>query len=265
MSNTSLEKIEAEPRHGNKSPVVITTTWDGVRHWINGAHMMEQGKLFCQAMTGLELLALHKAHNIQQGGDRKSNPQAAGLILTWEEICKKEAGISDDTARRYMDIARKAAPRLKRFPALKNFDPMATPIAKLSEPQRTALESAVKKITDGKSQMDFLGDLYKKAPGNKEAKDGGPKTKPTTADQAQAAFNIALENSGWMGKAVTASNKDFFLTARDNDLEIDAQIAVLEFALKLRTKYRNTPKAKREAIVAEILDTIAKDSPLKPA
>ena len=254
MSNVT--KIES------KSPVVITATWDGVRHWLNAAKMFEQGKLFSQVMTGFELLALHKANNIRQGKrtDLGNLPHAAG---SWADIVKKEAGISDDTARRYMDMSKAAAPRLKKLPALKNFDPFSQPMSLLAEPQREAMEKAVKKLTDGKTQADFFDELYKQGGGNPNPKDGGDRKPQTTAQQAETAFNIAMENSGWMGKAVTASNKDFFLTAKDNDLEIDAQIAVLEFALKLRTKYRNTPRAKREAVVAEILDTIAKDSPLK--
>jgi hypothetical protein len=259
MSNNTLQKIEA--KSDRDSVVVVTSTWDGVRYWRNAAKMFEEGKLFCNVMTGLELLSLYKANGIQRGGDR-ANPQAAGL-LTWEEICKKEAGISDDTARRYMDMAKAAAPRLKKLPALKNFDPFTMPMAKLPELQREALTHAVKKLTDGKSQTDFFAELYKQPSGNPNPKDGGPKTKPTTAQQAEAAFNIAMENSGVMGKAVTASNKDFFLTARDNDLEVDAQIAVLEFALKLRTKYRNTPRARRDAVVAEILKEIADNDPLR--
>ena len=253
MSNVT--KIES------KSPVVITATWDGVRHWINAAKMFEQGKLFSQVMTGFELLALHKASNIQRGGDR-ANPQI-GALLTWEEILQKETGLADSTARRYMDMAKAAAPRLKKLPALKNFDPFSQPMSLLAAPQREAMATAVKKLTDGKSQADFFNELYKQGSGNTNSKDGGDRKPQTTAQQANAAFNIAMENSGWMGKAVTASNKDFFLTAKDNDLEVDAQIAVLEFALKLRTKYRNTPRAKREAVVAEILEAIAKDSPLK--
>ena len=49
----------------------------------------------------------------------------------------------------------------------------------------------------------------------------------------------------------------------DNDLELDAQISVLEFALKLRTKYRNTPRTRREAVVQEILAEIQRNDPLR--
>lgn len=257
----TLQKTESQGR--GSATVIITATWDGVRHWINAAKMFEQGKLFSQVMTGFELLALHKANGISQGKrtDLSTNlPHDAG---SWSEIVKKEAGISDDTARRYMDMAKAAAPRLKKLPALKNFDPFTNNIAQLPEPQREALSSAVKKLTDGKSQADFFNELYKQPSGNPNPKDGGDRTPKTTAQQAEAAYNIAMENSGWMGKAVTASNKDFFLTAKESDLEVDAQIDVIEFALKIRKKYRNTPRANREAVVTEILETIAQSDPLR--
>ena len=249
----------------SKSNVIITATWDGVRHWLNAAKMFEQGKLFSQVMTGFELLALKKAHGVVNGNNQHEGRVSQNGKPTddWETILQKEAGLAQTTAYRYMDMAKAAAPRLKKLPALKNFDPFTTPLAKLPDTQRAAMETAVKKLTDGKTQTDFFEELYKQASGNPNAKPGGPKTKPTTAEQAEAAFKIAMENSGWMGKAITASNKDFFLTTRENDLEIDAQIAVLEFALKLRTKYRNTPKAKREAVVADILNEIAQNDPLR--
>jgi len=265
MSNNTLQKVEAKP--GRDSVVVITATWDGVRHWLNAAKMFEQGKLFSQVMTGFELLALKKAHGVINGNNQHEGRVSQNGKPTddWETILQKEAGLAQTTAYRYMDMAKAAAPRLKKLPALKNFDPFSQPMSLLAEPQREALTTAVKKLTDGKSQADFFEELYKQGGGNPNPKDGGERKPLNTAEQADAAFKIAMENSGWMGKAVTASNKDFFLTAKDNDLEVDAQIAVLEFALKLRTKYRNTPRAKREAVVAEILEAIAKDSPLKPA
>ncbi len=258
MSHNTLQKIDPSE---SKSPVVITSTWEGVRHWLNAAKMFEQGKLFSQVMTGFELLALQKANNIKPGNPQLS--QNGKIGDDWETILQKEAGLSRSTAYRYMDMAKAAAPRLKKLPALKNFDPFSQPMSLLGEPQRAAMETAVKKLTDGKTQSNFFDELYKQPSGNANPKDGGTRKTLTTAEQAAAAVKIALENSGWMGQAVTASNKDFFLTAADNDLEVDAQISVLEFALKLRTKYRNTPKAKREAVVAEILALIAQNDPLR--
>lgn len=233
--STALEKSEV------KSPVAITATWDGVRHWLNAAKLFEQGKLFSQVMTGFELLALHKANNIQRGGDR-ANPQN-GALLTWEEILVKETGLADSTARRYMDMAKAATPRLKKLPALKNFDPFSTPMAQLAAPQREAMETAVKKLTDGRTQTDFFEELYKTGGGNADAK-GGKSRKLSAEEQAEKLKAMALADSGQIGVLLTSSNANFFLL---EDLEVNAQIAELDFALKLRRAWLATPKDKRDA------------------
>jgi hypothetical protein len=71
---------------------------------------------------------------------------------------------------------------------------------------------------------------------------------------------MALEDSGLMGAAINASNRNFFLLTDVNDVEVNAQIAVLEFALKLRRKWVDTPKARRDSNTVEGL---LKESPLK--
>jgi len=236
MSNVT--KIES------KSNVVITSTWEGVRHWQNAAKMFEQGKLFSQVMIGFELLALHKANGIQRGGDR-ANPQV-GALLTWEEILEKETGLADSTARRYMDMATAAAPRLKKLPALKNFDPFTTSLAKLGEPQREALTSAVKKLTDGKSQADFFEELYKqggKGTGREPGCDN-TKTKPSLADQVAAQQALAAEQWKAIEKQLTAYADKF--TVLTDHFGAAAQSAVLERALNARKAWLKQPANKRD-------------------
>ncbi len=55
---------------------------------------------------GLELLRLRAEVGISRGGDRRSNPHAAGLIPNWADLVARELGISDDTAQRWMRAAR---------------------------------------------------------------------------------------------------------------------------------------------------------------
>jgi hypothetical protein len=241
MSNNTLQKIE--PRPGNNSPVQITSTWDGVRYWRNAAQMFEEGKLFCNVMTGLELLSLYKANGIQRGGDR-ANPQPAGL-LTWEEICKKEAGISDDTARRYMDMAKVAAPRLKKLPALKNFDPFNTPFAKLAGPQREALTNAVKKLTDGKSQADFFDTLYKTGGKGTGRAPGCDNPRKNLSLSEEAALRKELAVGDWVAIwKILSAYQDKFLMLADHDVE--AQVAVLEKHLAARRAWLKQPLNRRD-------------------
>ena len=232
----------------SKSPVVITNTWDGVRHWLNAAKMFEQGKLFSQVMTGFELMALHKAHGTNQGARRDlcdtTSPQNGGK-LDWPELVKKEAGLSEETARRYMLMAKAAAPRLKKLPLLKNFDPFTTPMSQLSEPQQQGMEKAVKKLTDGQTQADFFAKLYKGRPGNPNAKGGRP-GKRSSEEEAAEIKAMALEHSGAIGSLLHMSNADFFLL---EDLEVNCQIAEMKFALELRRAWLDLPTAKRDATV----------------
>jgi len=226
--------------------LITTGTWDGVRHWQTAAKLFEQGKLFSQVMIGFELLALHKANGISQGKrtDLSGNfPQSGG---SWEDILQKETGLADSTARRYMDMATAAAPRLKKLPALKNFDPFTNNIAQLPEPQRKALTSAVKKLTDGKSQADFFEELYKqggKGTGREPGCDN-TKTKPSLADQVAAQQALAAEQWKAIEKQLTAYADKF--TVLTDHFGAEAQSAVLERALNARKAWLKQPANKRD-------------------
>lgn len=120
------------------------------------------------------------------------------------------------------------------------------------------------KIIEGKTQSQlFLEFKNVDKDGNPLGRGGAPgrARKLTTAEQSDKARAQALEDSGRMGYAVKSSNANFFLLTADNDLELDAQISVLEFALKLRRLWSRTPKAKRDAKVIEAM--IQAESPLK--
>lgn len=143
-------------------PVAVAGTWDGARKWRDASVAMERGKLFCQVMLGFELVALRATIGLQQGGDHKtaegrSKSQSGTLI--WDEALERELGLSRTTAYRLMEMAEAARPRLKKTPELRDFDPTAQPVALLPAPQQEALESAVKKLTDGSTQARFMRDL----------------------------------------------------------------------------------------------------------
>jgi hypothetical protein len=101
-------------------------------------------------------MALRKAHGVKNGGtagqggylshDGKGN---------WETILKAESGLSQSTAYRFEDMAKAAAPRITKHPALKNFIPGEHSLASLPAPQKAALETVVKKLTDGVTQKEF--------------------------------------------------------------------------------------------------------------
>lgn len=227
----------------DKNMVVVTATWDGVRHWLNAAKLFEQGKLFSQVMTGFELLALQKANNVVSGKHLLSHDGKGSD--DWETILEKEAGLSRSTAYRYMDMAKLAAPRLKKLPALKNFDPFSTSLATLGEPQREALTSAVKKLTDGKSQADFFEELYKGKGGSENPNPDGGKNRKTLSLSEEVVLRKEMAlgqwQSIWRG---LAAYTDKFLVLTDH--EVEAQIATLEQALTARKAWLKQPLNHRQ-------------------
>jgi len=249
-----------------KSPVVIAGTWDGARHWLDTAKMFEQGKLFAQVMAGFELLALQKAQGAERGNNQHGRVSQNGRpSADFETILKKETGLSQSTAYRFMSMAKAAAPRLKKLPALRGFDPTANALASLTAPQAAAMATAVRKLTDGKTQQEFgeqLG-LWKKPQGSgatgRPLTASGPQgeddqegdaepveegKKLTIAQEAELRKQQAAQNWAALDKGLTAYADKFILLP---DTDVEAQIAGLEQALKARREWLKNPVGKRDA------------------
>ena len=263
---TNTPEIKTAPvalTQSAKSPVVIAGTWDGARHWLNTAKMFEQGKLFAQVMAGFEIIALQKEHGVKHGGDRSSS-QNGNLKPDFESILKKETGLSQSTAYRFMSMAKAAAPRLKKLPALRGFDPTANALSALTAPQAAAMATAVRKLTDGKTQQEFgeqLG-LWKKPQGSgatgrplsgtndgEDDQEGDAEPveegkKLTLAEEVELRKRQATLDWNAIAKGLQAYQDKFVLLA---DLDIDAQIAALEQALKARREWLKNPVGKRDA------------------
>jgi len=240
----------------SKSNVVITATWDGVRHWQNAAKLFEQGKLFSQVMIGFELLALKKANGVKNGNNQHDwrVSQNGKPTDDWETILQKEAGLAQSTAYRYMDMAKAAAPRLKKLPALKNFDPFATSLAKLGEPQREALTSAVKKLTDGKSQADFFNELYKTGGAGTGREAGCENTKKKLSLAEEVALRKQCAVLDWNALALSFSAyTDKFLLLTDH--EVEAQIAILDLQLTARKAWLKQAVSHRQpAVISDLFN-----------
>lgn len=245
---STLVKIEAD-----KNPVAVTGTWDGVRHWLNAGKLFEQGKLFSQVMVGFELLALQKARGIENGS--KAHLSHDGKGQDWETILQNEAGLAQSTAYRYMDMAKLAAPRLKKLPALKDFNPFEVPLAKLAEPQREALTSAVKKLTDGKSQADFFEELYKQAGKATGREPGCDNSRDKLSLSQEAELRRTKAAADWAALAkLAAAYQDKFVLLTDADVE--AQMATLEQALIARKAWLKQPVNHRQPrLIAEMFQS----------
>lgn len=131
--------------------------WDLAKKFTRGAEQFERCKVACQLLAGLELIGLYKKYGIKRGGDRRSNPNHLGL--KWEDLVKKQLGISDETARNWMGMAKAAAPRLKKIGGFKDLPLLELAPHAWPENQQQLLEKAVHKITDGKTQLEFMFEL----------------------------------------------------------------------------------------------------------
>ncbi|MCW5766999.1 MAG: hypothetical protein KIT68_13615, partial [Phycisphaeraceae bacterium] len=141
----------------------VTTSqncWDTARRFANAANRFEHGAVACRVMAGIALLDLYQHHGISMGS-RTDLADAS----SWPEIVKRELGVSDETARRWMAMAKSALPRLQSGEAGEVFRQLLTiPITELSEHQCKVLNHAVEKLVDGRSQLDFMASLGLMAP-----------------------------------------------------------------------------------------------------
>ncbi|MDR2981880.1 MAG: hypothetical protein LBV12_06495 [Puniceicoccales bacterium] len=140
--STALEIVVEAPAQGS---------WERAAKWANAVRSFTRCTVAAQVMTGLELLALHREHEITQGGDRKSNPHNA--VLNWPELIRQHCDISDDTGYRWMDMAQHAGDRIK---LLHGIDIIGTPLGNFTAKQLGQIETAVQELTDGKTQTAFL-------------------------------------------------------------------------------------------------------------
>lgn len=254
----ALQKINPEQQH-----LTGPATWDTVKYWADLSSKFQHASVAAQVMAGFALNELQKTHGTKPGKrtDLATSPNDSER-LNWSDLVKEQAGISDDTARNWMHMAKGVKAKWKKLAPQDRLKAlMAVSPSQWSEKDMKLVCDSLHKVTDGKSQLDFMRELglAKKPRGNNDPTPG-PARKLTTAELSDQAKAQALEDSGRMGQVVKNSNANFFLLTGGNDMELDAQISVLEFALKLRRLWAKTPKAKRDAKTIEAM--IQAESPL---
>jgi hypothetical protein len=224
---------------------------DAVAFWDNMAAQFARGSVASQVMCGFALIELKKEMGFKQGGFRDQKPNDFGFS-NWGEFVEATYNFSDDTARNRITMAEGVRSDFKKLGLAERFKSLLlTHPSAWSETDTKAISDALQKCTDGMTQTDFfrkLG-LAKKQSGNPDAI-GGKARKLTAEEQAEENKKQALADSGQMGNAVTASNKNFVLCT---DFEVNAQIALLERAIKLRRAWTSQPVSKRDVKIIEKL------------
>lgn len=222
--------------------LVIAGEWDRVRQYAQAAREFGRAQVACQVMAGLELLELRKRHRVTTGKHVNEGP-------SWPDLVAEHAGISDDSARRWIAMAEGVRPRLKKLPGVGALfrELLERPLHELTVEQHHLLEQAVHKATDGMTQIEFLRELgiAKLPPGHGVkggARGGGRPPKslvPPSEEEMQAA---ARSDWGQLYAILDASRASFAIL---NDFEVDAQIATLELHVKARKAWLRVPKKDR--------------------
>lgn len=239
-------------------------TWQTVKHWADLSAKFQHASVAAQVMAGFGLLELRKQHFAQGKRPDDNLAESFGEVgAGWQKHVKEEVGISDDTARNWMKMAEGIKAKWKKLaPQERLKELMAVSPNEWNDADVKLVSESLHKVTDGQTQLEFMRDLglAKKPPGNKEAHGQG-KRRLTTAEQAAQLRQFALEDAGSWGAALKSSNANFMLLLDVNDLEVSAQVAALEFALKVRLKVLNTPRAKRtEALFEEVAEMVRKEN-----
>lgn len=195
-------------------PAQITVDWSRAKGLLADLKSHVRRSLAAQVLIGKELACLKKKLGFTRGGDRYGsngpNPQCVGLVGkpgTWEELCKSELGISDQTATRWIRCFESATERAKarRNKARRenNADELITwelacrlltiPADELDGKELEQLAECVGRIVDHDSQADLLDELgISKRPAGPPI---GPKAKPDK--------DVSREER-WAGYSVTA-------------------------------------------------------------
>lgn len=232
-SETVAVEVMPNPKPA-RMPMKLEGTWEAARTWITRARQMAEGVLFCQVMTGLELLHLRDTYPETRGGSRGKSPRDG--LLPFAEQAMQETGLGRSTIFKLIDMASAALPRLRKLPGLRGFDPTASPIALLGAPEQEALKKAVRKLTDGLTQADFLAELgLAKAPQGSGATGGarnvGPQEKLSAEDKATMMAQAARDDFAAAVKAFEISQARFTLLP---DAEILGQIEYLQRQIDAR-------------------------------
>ena len=242
---------------------------DRLRQYATQSDRFARASLAMQVMAGFELLEIKAQSPYTRGGRRtpKSNPHGAGLTKnaqdsallaqtapsnpfegwpTWETFLHQALGISADTAGRWMAMAENARHRLKKLDGWGALvrDLMERPIADLNPEEVDVLSRAVAKITDGRTQLDFLAELgIVKRPGN-PALGGNTGGRPAASGviDDEAIKRAAIEDWATVDRGIRGGGMGFTVLT---DAEIEVQIELLTRAVRVRREWIAAPVSAR--------------------
>lgn len=274
-------KAKTPPAAAQVPAIVVNTTldldgpatWDTVKYWADLAAKFQHASVAAQVMAGFGLLELRKEfgtnpgkrtdlaarcdttspHDAERLDQGISNSSSENDSLNWPARVEKFAGISDDTARRWMLMASGIKARWKKLaPQARLKELMTVPPSQWNEADTKLVTDSLHKVADGSTQIDFMREL-----GLAKEKSGGPgrepgcdgiKKKLTLSEEAALRQELAAKN--WHGiDQGLAAYKDKFTCLTDAD--VTAQVARLEQALTARKDWLKQPLDARDPLAIE--------------
>ncbi len=235
------------------SPLAVDGTWESARRWLDHSKYLQEAALFCQVMLGLELIALRESTPKTAHRPRKGETPANVAGVSFTAIAEKETGLSERTIRTFIRMAESALPRLRKHIALRGFDPQSQSLAPLPGPQKDALSAAVKKLTDGMTQQDFLVELgLAKAPQGSAVKGGARERKAPLPPEEQAEVEAGFARKDFQSAIISLRAIDIRFTLIP-DAELEPLVLELESRLAIHRKWIETPESKRDIAAFELL------------
>lgn len=216
--------------------------WSAAGEYLSSSMGFQACKEYAQAMCGLYLRDIQRELGLGRGGDRSvANGQNARL--NFADLCQEKLGIADRTARRLMEMGDALRKRLKKIPELQQIDVQS--LNRLTGPQLDTLKTAVRKLTDGRTQielMEALGLCKKGGAGSGGARESSGES-GSISDRAANTVDLARTDWAALDLGLRGYGEKFLAL---DDASINAQLALLEVAVKARRDWLSKPRAQRD-------------------
>ena len=227
-------------------------SWEAVQYWATAAARFQHASVAAQVMAGFALKELQKAHGTNQGKRTDLATSPSNLEkLDWPDLVKKYAGVSNETARKWMlmaDGVRKEWKKLDSGTRLKAL--MSVPVSDWTDADSQLVSDSLHKAADGMTQIDFMRELgLAKMPQGSGARGGigsvGGQQKLTMSEEVALRQEQAAADWAAIAQALKAYADKFLVFP--NDLPVNAQIADLEQAINPRKAWLKQPVGRRDA------------------
>ena len=263
--------------------------WALVRNYAALAGKFERARLACQVMAGFELIALQREYISDARRRREAAAEAILLpaqqvranspilgenakmptkgafsevspagrenshLSQWRRVLEAESKLAPTTAERWMAMARACRPRLKKLQGEDRLRALLEiPPSQWSEDDTALVDKAVRKLTDGQTQLEFMYELgLVKLPPGHGAKGGYHPRLPgpaTIDEQIAAARHLAEKDWPECAKLLDAYGAKFMLL---DDLAVNCQISLLEIMVRARRQWISEPPGRRPAVQIE--------------